>query len=81
MIRETRYAKSGDVHIAYQVISETGPDLVFVMGWASHLDYSWKEPSFARFLRRLAYFSRLIAFDKRGAGLSDRVLDGFTRSR
>ena len=61
-VPEIRYAKSGDVHIAYQVIGEAGPDLVFVMGWASHLDYSWEEPSFARFLRRLASFSRLIAF-------------------
>ena len=43
------------------------------MGWVSHLEYFWKEPSFARFLRRLASFSRLILFDKRGTGLSDRV--------
>ena len=51
-----------------------GPlDLVFVMGWVSHLEYFWKEPSFARFLMRLASFSRLILFDKRGTGLSDRV--------
>ena len=48
-------------------------DLVFVMGWVSHLEYFWKEPSFARFLQRLASFSRLILFDKRGTGLSDRV--------
>jgi pimeloyl-ACP methyl ester carboxylesterase len=48
-------------------------DLVFVMGWVSHLDYFWTEPSFAQFLRRLASFSRLILFDKRGTGLSDRV--------
>ena len=53
-----------------------GPiDLVFVMGWVSHLDYFWREPSFARFLTRLASFSRLILFDKRGTGLSDRVTD------
>ena len=52
----------------------TGPiDLVFVMGWVSHLEYFWSEPSFARFLRRLASFSRLILFDKRGTGLSDPV--------
>jgi pimeloyl-ACP methyl ester carboxylesterase/class 3 adenylate cyclase len=51
-----------------------GPlDLVFVMGWITHLEYFWREPSFARFLRRLASFSRLILFDKRGTGLSDRV--------
>jgi class 3 adenylate cyclase len=70
---ETRYALSGDVNIAYQVVGDGPLDLVFVMGWVSHLDYFWEEPSFARFLRRLASFSRLILFDKRGTGLSDRV--------
>ncbi len=72
-VPETRYARSGDVDIAYQVIGDGPVDLVFVMGWVSHLEYFWKEPSFARFLRRLASFSRLILFDKRGTGLSDRV--------
>lgn len=67
------YAQSGDVNIAYQVIGEGPLDLVFVMGWVSHLDYFWAEPSFARFLRRLASFARVILFDKRGTGLSDRV--------
>ncbi|MGE0814700.1 MAG: alpha/beta fold hydrolase [Vicinamibacterales bacterium] len=70
---ETRYARSGDVSIAYQVLGVGPIDLVFVMGWVSHLDYFWREPSFARFLTRLASFSRLILFDKRGTGLSDRV--------
>ncbi len=70
---ETHYARSGDVNIAYQVVGDGPFDLVFVMGWVSHLEYFWKEPSFARFLRRLASFSRLILFDKRGTGLSDRV--------
>jgi DNA-binding winged helix-turn-helix (wHTH) protein/alpha-beta hydrolase superfamily lysophospholipase len=70
---ETRYARSGDVNIAYQVIGDGPFDLVFVMGWVSHLEYFWTEPTFARFLRRLASFSRLILFDKRGTGLSDRV--------
>ncbi len=70
---ETRYATSGDVNIAYQVIGDAPLDLVFVMGWVSHLEYFWEEPSFARFLTRLASFSRLILFDKRGTGLSDRV--------
>jgi pimeloyl-ACP methyl ester carboxylesterase/DNA-binding winged helix-turn-helix (wHTH) protein len=70
-----QYARSGDVNIAYQVLG-TGPvDLVFVMGWVSHLEYFWHEPSFARFLRRLASFSRLILFDKRGTGLSDRIAE------
>ncbi len=71
----TRYARSGDVNIAYQVVGDGPIDLVFVMGWVSHLDYFWREPSFARFLKRLASFSRLILFDKRGTGLSDRVVD------
>lgn len=70
---ETMYARSGDVNIAYQVIGDAPLDLVFVMGWVSHLEYFWREPSFARFLMRLASFSRLILFDKRGTGLSDRV--------
>ena len=67
------YARSGDVNIAYQVLGSGAIDLLFVMGWVSHLEYFWSEPSFARFLRRLASFSRLILFDKRGTGLSDRV--------
>jgi pimeloyl-ACP methyl ester carboxylesterase/DNA-binding winged helix-turn-helix (wHTH) protein len=72
---ETRYAKSGDVHIAYQVVGEDGPDLVFVPGWVSHVEYAWEDPSFSRFLRRLASFCRLILLDRRGTGLSDRVAD------
>jgi pimeloyl-ACP methyl ester carboxylesterase/DNA-binding winged helix-turn-helix (wHTH) protein len=71
----TRYARSGDVNIAYQVVGDGPIDLVFVMGWVSHLDYFWREPSFARFLKRLASFSRLIMFDKRGTGLSDRIVE------
>jgi pimeloyl-ACP methyl ester carboxylesterase/DNA-binding winged helix-turn-helix (wHTH) protein len=67
------YARSGDVNIAYQVVGAGPLDLVFVMGWVSHLEYFWNEPSFARFLSRLASMSRLILFDKRGTGLSDPV--------
>jgi len=70
---ETRYAKSGDVNIAYQVVGSGTLDLVYVMGWVSNLDEFWTEPSYARFLTRLASFSRLILLDKRGTGLSDRV--------
>lgn len=70
---ETRYVQNGDVNIAYQVIGDGDIDVVFVMGWVSHLEYFWKEPHFAAFLSRLASFSRLILFDKRGTGLSDRV--------
>jgi len=72
-IPETRYARSGDCSIAYQVLGDGPIDLVFVMGWVSHLEYFWTEPKFASFLRRIASFSRLILFDKRGTGLSDRV--------
>jgi pimeloyl-ACP methyl ester carboxylesterase len=70
-----RYTRSGDVNIAYQVVGNGPVDLVFVMGWVSHLGEFWTEPSFAAFLRRLASHSRLILFDKRGTGLSDRVAD------
>ena len=72
-IPTTKYAKSGDVHIAYQVVGEGAQNLVFVPGWVSHLEYAWEEPSLAPFLRRLASFSRLILLDRRGTGLSDRV--------
>jgi pimeloyl-ACP methyl ester carboxylesterase len=68
-----RYARSGSVNIAYQVVGSGTVDLVFVMGWVSHLEYFWNEPLFARFLDRLASVSRLILFDKRGTGLSDPV--------
>jgi len=69
---ETRYAKSGDLNIAYQVLGSGPIDLIYVPGWVSHLEYGWEEPSLARFYRRLASFSRLILFDKRGTGLSDQ---------
>ena len=68
-----RYARSGDVNIAYQVVGSGPIDIVFVMGWVSHLEYFWNEPSFAAFLSRLASMARLILFDKRGTGLSDPV--------
>jgi class 3 adenylate cyclase len=69
----TQYAKSGDVHIAYQVFGEGAVDLVFVPGFVSHIENYWDEPNFARWLRRLGSFSRVIMFDKRGTGLSDQV--------
>ena len=68
-----KYARSGSVNIAYQVVGSGPIDLVFVMGWVSHLEYFWREPSFAAFLTRLASMARLILFDKRGTGLSDPV--------
>jgi len=67
------YAHSGHVNIAYQVMGSGPLDIVFVMGWVSHLECFWNEPSFARFLERLSGMARLILFDKRGTGLSDRV--------
>jgi pimeloyl-ACP methyl ester carboxylesterase len=73
MTPETQYARSGDVNIAYQVVGEGPLDLVYVPGWVSNVELIWDEPAMARFLERLASFSRLILFDKRGTGLSDRV--------
>ena len=67
-----RYAQSGDVNVAYQVVGENERDLVLVQGFASHLDLAWEQPELARMFRSLASFSRLILFDKRGTGLSDR---------
>ncbi len=61
---ETRYARAGSIHIAYQVFGDGPVDLVFVPGWVSHVDVFWDEPIVARFLLRLAEFSRVILFDK-----------------
>jgi len=69
---ETRYTRSGQVHIAYQVVGRGPLDLVLLPGAFSHIEHQWEEPSFARFLHRLASFSRLIVLDVRGTGLSDR---------
>ncbi|HET9674533.1 MAG TPA: adenylate/guanylate cyclase domain-containing protein [Gaiellaceae bacterium] len=73
MLPETRYAKKGDAHIAYQVVGEGPLDLVLVSTWFSHLEARWDSPGFAHYLRRLSSFSRLISFDKYGIGLSDPV--------
>jgi pimeloyl-ACP methyl ester carboxylesterase len=67
-----QYAKNGDVHIAYQVVGEGPPDLLFVTGAVGNLRLWWEEPGLKRFWDRLASFCRLIIFDKRGMGLSDR---------
>src|SRR6478736_3264369 len=76
MTAAIRYAIAPDgVSIAYQVIGEGPRDLVWVPGWISHLEAAWEEPTLARFFERLASFSRLILFDKRGTGLSDRVAE------
>ena len=71
----TRYAKSGDVHIAYQVFGSGATDLVFVPGFISHVENYWEHPDLARWLLRLGAFARVIMFDKRGTGLSDPVTE------
>src|SRR3954447_24886681 len=71
----TRYAKSGDASIAYQVVGDGPIDLVLVLGFATHLELQWELPAFARFFERLSSFSRLVLFDKRGTGLSDPVTE------
>lgn len=68
---ETRYAKKGDVHIAYQVVGDAELDLMLVSTWFSHVDARWENPGYAHYVRRLSAFSRLISFDKHGIGLSD----------
>lgn len=73
MEAETRYALSGDVHIAYQVIGDGPFDLVFVPGFVTHMELQWGLPGFKAFLKDLGSFSRLIRFDKRGTGMSDPV--------
>ena len=72
-VPETRYAKSGDVNIAYQVVGEGPFDLIHVPPFVSNLELQWEDPAERRYFERLASFSRLIMFDKRGTGLSDRV--------
>jgi class 3 adenylate cyclase len=76
-----QYAESGDVHIAYQVIGDGPLDLVCVMGALTNLNVLWEDPEYRRFCERLASFSRLILFDKRGMGLSDRVRAGTLEER
>ena len=74
-IPDVRYAKSGDVAIAYQVVGDGAVDIVFVRGFAGDLLSVWEQPLLARFVRELAGFARLLMLDKRGTGLSDRVRD------
>jgi pimeloyl-ACP methyl ester carboxylesterase len=72
----TRYARSGDYSVAYQVAGDGGPDLIYLPGFASHLEVFWEEPRYSRFLHRMASFSRLILIDRLGTGLSDRLPPG-----
>jgi hypothetical protein len=73
MIPRTRYAKSGGLSIAYQVAGDGPVDIVLVQGFVSHLELAWETPAFAPIYQRLASIGRLIVFDKRGVGLSDRT--------
>jgi pimeloyl-ACP methyl ester carboxylesterase len=70
---ETRYAKSGELSIAYQVTGEGPLDLVYAGSWTDQIEHAWELPAYRQFLERLGSFSRLIIFDKRGSGLSDRI--------
>ena len=72
---ETKYAKSGDVHIAYRVFGDGPRDIVLIPGTLSHVELTWEVPSNEHLLKRLTAFSRVIVFDKRGQGLSDRVAE------
>jgi class 3 adenylate cyclase/pimeloyl-ACP methyl ester carboxylesterase len=78
MAPETRYARSGDLYIAYQVVGDGPIDVVYVPSWISQVEHYWEEPGVARSFNRLASFSRLIMFDRRGSGLSDPVPQGPT---
>ena len=69
----TRYAAVGEDRVAYQVVGEGPRDLVLVPPFISNIEVAWEHPPYGRFLRRLAEFSRVIVFDKRGTGLSDPV--------
>src|SRR5262245_42042141 len=75
MTSRIKYAKSGDVHIAYRVFGDGPRDVILVPGTVSHVELYWELPVNQYLLRRLASFSRVIVFDKRGQGLSDRVAD------
>jgi pimeloyl-ACP methyl ester carboxylesterase len=78
MTPETRYARSGEVSIAYQVFGNGPLDLVLVPGWISNIEVFWEQPDIVRFFEKLAAFARVILFDKRGTGLSDRVTEAAT---
>lgn len=71
----TQYAKSGDIHIAYQAFGQGPLNLVMVPGFVSNIENYWDEPDFARCLTRLASYARVVIFDKRGTGMSDRVTE------
>src|SRR5271154_101878 len=78
MAPTTRYARSDNASVAYQVIGEGELDLLFLPGWISQVEQLWEAPAVRRFLERLAAFTRLILFDRRGSGLSDGLLETHT---
>src|SRR3984957_4318885 len=78
MLPTTRYARSGEARIAYQVAGEGALDLLFLPGWISQIEQLWGGPALRRFLERFSTFGRLILFDSRGTGLSERVLETYT---
>ena len=81
-VPEIRYAQSGELSIAYQVVGDGDLDLVFVPGFISNADLSWQAPLVSEFFRRFGSFARMITFDKRGTGLSERTLGfGSTEDR
>ena len=73
VLPETRYALSGDINIAYQVIGDGPVDIIMVPGVVSHIEFQHELPGYTAFLRRLSAFARVVTFDKRGQGLSDRI--------
>jgi class 3 adenylate cyclase/pimeloyl-ACP methyl ester carboxylesterase len=81
IVPTTRYARSGDASIAYQVVGDGPLDMLFLTGWLTQLEQLWEAPANRRFLERLATFGRLIMFDSRGTGLSERVLETYTIER
>ena len=72
----TRYARSGDIHLAYQVVGNGPRDVVLALDWASHLEVLWEQPFVQELVASLARFSRVVWFDMRGVGLSDRLPEG-----
>ena len=80
-ITPIRYARSGDVEIAYRTLGDGDIDMVFVQGWISHLNVMWDNPNYRRFCEALGGFTRLVLFDKRGMGLSERVEIGTIEDR
>jgi len=75
-VPDIRYARSGDVNIAYRVVGEGPMDVVMIPGWISHLEAAWELPEYRTFFERIAAYGRVITFDKRGTGMSDRVAEG-----